>query len=116
MATTLREPPPLPEPNLLQSFGQWLRQPGFIAATPVLIFFLIGFVGPLVIVLGFSFVPERTFGFNGDWTVENYVHILSESYYISFLWSFGLAAATVVCCLMISSTVSYGLALSRIHI
>ena len=110
MATTLREPPPLPEPNLLQSFGQWLRQPGFIAATPVLIFFLIGFVGPLVIVLGFSFVPERTFGFNGDWTVENYVHILSESYYISFLWSFGLAAATVVCCLMISYPVSYGLA------
>ncbi len=102
--------PELREPSALRQFGQWLRNPGFISASPILIFFLIGFVGPLVIVLGFSFVPERSFGFQGDWTVENYVHIVSESYWISFVWSFGLAAATVVCCLLISYPVSYGLA------
>jgi len=112
MASTLDAPtpPPLPQPTWLQSLGQWLRQPGFISASPVLIFFLIGFVGPLVIVLGFSFLPERTFGFQGDWTVDNYVHILSESYWIPFVWSFGLATATVACCLLISYPVSYGLA------
>ena len=103
-------PPELRESSALRQFGQWLRNPGFISASPILIFFLIGFVGPLVIVLGFSFVPERSFGFQGDWTVENYVHIVSESYWISFVWSFGLAAATVVCCLLISYPVSYGLA------
>jgi spermidine/putrescine transport system permease protein len=113
MATTIDKtspPPLLPQPTALQSFGLWLRQPGFLTATPILIFFLAGFVGPLVIVLGFSFLPERTFGFHGEWTVENYVHILTESYYISFLWSFGLATATVACCLLISYPVSYGLA------
>jgi len=112
MTTTsgVSRPPELRQPNVLQHVGQWLRNPGFISASPTLIFFLIGFVGPLIIVLGFSFVPERTFGFHGDWTVENYVHIISESYWISFAWSFGLAAATVVCCLLIAYPVSYGLA------
>lgn len=110
MASTLDTSAPLPQPGPLRSLGQWLRQPGFLTASPVLLFFLIGFVGPLLIVLGFSFVPERTFGFHGEWTFDNYAHILSESYYISFLWSFGLAAATVVCCLLISYPVSYGLA------
>ena len=103
-------PPELRQQSALQLFCQWLRNPGFVSASPILIFFLIGFVGPLVIVLGFSFVPERTFGFHGDWTVDNYVHVVSESYWISFAWSFGLAAATVLCCLLISYPVSYGIA------
>jgi spermidine/putrescine transport system permease protein len=112
MATIIdKSPPPaLPQPTTLQSIGLWLRQPGFLTATPILLLFLAGFVGPLVIVLGFSFLPERTFGFHGEWTVDNYVHILTESYYISFVWSFGLATATVACCLLISYPVSYGLA------
>ena len=103
-------PPELRQQSALQLFCQWLRNPGFVSASPILIFFLIGFVGPLVIVLGFSVVPERTFGFHGDWTVDNYVHVVSESYWISFAWSFGLAAATVLCCLLISYPVSYGIA------
>ena len=112
MAASLETPaqPALPQPGVLESFGLWLRQPGFLTASPILIFFLIGFIGPLIIVLGFSFIPERTFGFHGEWTVDNYVRIVTESYYISFLWSFGLAAATVACCLLISYPVSYGLA------
>ena len=70
-------------------------------ATPVLIFFLIGFVGPLVIVLAFSFTPERTFDLGAGFTTENYEHIFTESYYISFIWSFALAGLTVACNLMI---------------
>ena len=110
MATSLETPAPLSQPGVLRSFGLWLRQPGVLTASPILIFFLIGFVGPLIIVLGFSFVPEHTFGFHGEWTGDNYIRIITGSYYISFLWSFGLAAATVACCLLISYPVSYGLA------
>ena len=101
--------PPILEPTVSQKIINWFRQPGVVTASPILIFFLIGFVGPLLIVLGFSFIPERTFGFQGEWTVDNYVHIISESYYISFLWSFGLAAATVACCLLVSYPIAYGL-------
>ena len=101
--------PPILEPTIPQKLINWFRQPGVVTASPILIFFLIGFVGPLLIVLGFSFIPERTFGFQGEWTVDIYVHIISESYYISFLWSFGLAAATVACCLLVSYPIAYGL-------
>ena len=105
--------PPVPMRRRLGPLGHlggWFRQAGLLCASPVLLFFLIGFVGPLVIVLGFSFVPGRTFGFHGEWTVENYERIFAEGYYVSFAWSFGLAALTVVCNLLISYPIAYGLA------
>ncbi|MGD9537046.1 MAG: ABC transporter permease [Alphaproteobacteria bacterium] len=110
--TGLAEPqtPALRRPSPLGQLGAWLRQAGLLCATPVLVFFLIGFVGPLVIVFGFSFVPERTFGFHSDWTVDNYRRMFTEGYYIPFLWSFGLASVTVVCNLLISYPIAYGLA------
>ena len=87
----------------------WLRSPGVLSATPVLVFFLIGFVGPLVIVLAFSFTPERTFDLGAGFTTENYERIFTESYYISFIWSFALAGVTVACNLLIGYPIAYGL-------
>lgn len=100
----------LPRPGALSPLLGWLRSPGALNATPIFAFFLIGFVGPLVIVLGFSFTPERTFGLGSAFTTENYEHIFSESYYISFVWSFALAGLTVTCNLMIGYPIAYGLA------
>ena len=56
----------------------WLCSAGVLSATPVLVFFLIGFVGPLVIVLAFSFTPERTFDLGAGFTTENYERIFTE--------------------------------------
>ena len=100
----------LPRPGALSPLLGWLRSPGALNATPIFAFFLIGFVGPLVIVLGFSFAPERTFGLGSAFTTENYEHIFSESYYISFVWSFTLAGLTVACNLLIGYPIAYGLA------
>lgn len=100
----------LPRPGVFAPFLGWLRSPGVLNAAPILAFFLIGFVGPLVIVLGFSFAPARTFGLGGAFTTENYEHIFSESYYISFVWSFALAGLTVACNLLIGYPIAYGLA------
>ena len=88
----------------------WLCSAGVLSATPVLVFFLIGFVGPLVIVLAFSFTPERTFDLGAGFTTENYERIFTESYYISFIWSFALAGVTVACNLLIGYPIAYGLA------
>ena len=103
-ATTIRQP----------GFGSlllgWLRSAGVLSATPVLIFFVIGFVGPLVIVLAFSFIPARTFDLGAGFTTDNYEHIFTESYYISFIWSFALAGLTVACNLLIGYPIAYGLA------
>ena len=102
-ATTIRQPG---AGSLLLG---WLCSAGVLSATPVLVFFLIGFVGPLVIVLAFSFTPERTFDLGAGFTTENYERIFTESYYISFIWSFALAGVTVACNLLIGYPIAYGL-------
>src|SRR5262245_4502909 len=82
---------------------------GFRAALPVLIFLLIGFAAPLLAVIGFSFMPPRTFGLAQQPTLENYVTIFESTSYISLLWSLGLAVATVLILIVISYPVAYGL-------
>lgn len=82
---------------------------GFRAALPVLIFLLVGFAAPLLAVIGFSFMPARTFGLGHAPTFENYVTIFDSTTYISLLWSLGLASATVLILIVVSYPVAYGL-------
>lgn len=82
---------------------------GLKAALPVVVFLLIGFAAPLLAVIGFSFMPPRTFALNGEPTLENYVTIYESTTYISLLWSLGLAAATVVILIVICYPVAYGM-------
>ena len=44
----------------------------------------------LMAVVGFSFMPPRTFGLAGQPTLENYVTIFESTSYISLLWSLGM--------------------------
>lgn len=83
---------------------------GAKCAIPIGILFLVAFIAPLLIVLGFSFLPERTFGFTGELTLENYEHFFTEGYYSTFLWTFGLAFAATCLCIIIGYPVAYGLA------
>ena len=111
MADSAQVPTPaIRQPSTLSLLLGWLRSPGVLSATPVLIFFVIGFVGPLVIVLGFSFTAPRTFDLGAGFTTQNYTHIFTETYYISFIWSFALAGLTVACNLLIGYPIAYGLA------
>ena len=89
---------------------RWLMQPGVRAAVPISILLLLGFIGPLLMVTGYSFMPPRTFSLTGTPTLANFISIISDSYYISFLWSVGLAAITVLILLVICYPVSYGMA------
>ena len=82
---------------------------GLKTALPVIIFLLIGFAAPLLAVIGFSFMPPRTFTLNGQPTFENYITIYDSTTYISLLWSLGLAAATVVILIVICYPVAYGM-------
>ena len=79
------------------------------SALPVIVFLLVGFAAPLLAVIGFSFMPPRTFGFSGQPTFENYITIFDSTTYISLVWSLGLAAATVVLLVIICYPVAYGL-------
>jgi spermidine/putrescine transport system permease protein len=82
---------------------------GLRSALPVVLFLLVGFAAPLLAVIGFSFMPPRTFGLHHPPTLENYVTIFESTSYISLLWSLGMATATVVILILVSYPVAYGL-------
>lgn len=92
------------------SLGAWIRQPGTLCSIPMLTFLLLGFIAPLLLVVGFSVMPPRTFDFAHLPTLENFSHILGQSYYRSFLWAFGLAFVTVVILQIICYPLAYGMA------
>jgi len=90
--------------------GEWLRQPGVLVALPTTLFLLVGFAGPLVIVLVYSFMPPRTFSMFQAPTLANFVSVVTDSYYISFYWSFALATVTVGLLLLVCYPIAYGMA------
>jgi len=84
--------------------------PGRRHAVPLILFLLIGFAAPLLAVIGFSFIPARTFALWQPWSFDNYVEIFNSTSYLSFLWSLGLAAVTVLILALICYPIAYGLA------
>ncbi len=88
----------------------WRLGAGPATALPLILFLVIGFAAPLMAVIGFSFMPERTFGLWQTPGLGNYVTVFTGSSYISFLWSLGLAALTVILLALICYPVAYGLA------
>jgi spermidine/putrescine transport system permease protein len=97
-------------PRWRTKVGEWLRQPGLLAALPTTLFLLVGFAGPLVIVTVYSFMPSGTFSMFQAPTLANFVSVVTESYYISFFWSFALATLTVGLLLLICYPIAYGMA------
>lgn len=87
-----------------------LRPPGLLCSLPLLTLLLLGFVAPLTVVAGYSFMPARTFELTQLPTLENYITIVNQSYYRSFLWAFGLAVTTVIILLLICYPLAYGMA------
>jgi len=90
--------------------SRWLKQPGVLAALPASLFLIIGFAGPLLLVVGYSFMPSKTFSLLQAPTIENYTSIINDSYYISFFWSLTMALTTVVLLFIICYPIAYGMA------
>jgi len=82
---------------------------GFTWSLPVWILLTIGFVGPLIIVVFFSFLPPGTFGYSGALTLTNYGDIVSQGYLRSYFLSFLLAVATVILTIVFAYPVAYTL-------
>jgi spermidine/putrescine transport system permease protein len=94
----------------MAGFGSPRKHQGPLNSVPVLLFLAVGFVAPLLAVIGYSFMPERTFGLFQAPTLENYENVFASTSYISFLWSLGLATLTVTILALICYPVAYGLA------
>lgn len=87
----------------------WRLRAGPANAVPIILFLLIGFAAPLAAVIGYSVMPPRTFGLWQAPTLDNYESVFNSTSYISFLWSLGLAAVTVLLLALICYPVAYGL-------
>jgi spermidine/putrescine transport system permease protein len=88
----------------------WRLRAGPANSVPIILFLLIGFAAPLAAVIGYSFMPPRSFGLLQTPTLSNYDTVFNSTSYISFLWSLGLAALTVILLALICYPVAYGLA------
>ena len=83
---------------------------GFIASAPFALLMLFGFVVPLLCVVWFGFMPSKSFSLLHLPSLENYVTIFTHTYYKSFLWSVGLALATVAILLVICYPLAFAIA------
>jgi spermidine/putrescine transport system permease protein len=88
----------------------WIKQPGVLAAIPASVFLLVGFAGPLAMVIGYSFMPAKTFSLLQSPTIENYVSVITDSFYLSFYWSLLLASIATVLLFFITYPIAYGMA------
>lgn len=88
----------------------WLRQPGTLAALPTIVFLTVGFIGPLLLVFAYSLMPANTFSLAHTPTLENYIAVVTQNYYVSLVWSLLLAVITVVILLAVCYPMAYGMA------
>ena len=79
----------------------WKMSGGLVSALPILVLLILGFVGPMILVLVYSFMPRGSFSIRETPSVENYVDIIEQDFYLSFGWSLLLALIAVVILLVI---------------
>lgn len=79
----------------------WKMSGGLVSALPIIVLLILGFGGPMVLVLIYSFMPRGSFSIRKSPSIENYVDIVEQNFYLSFSWSLFLAVITVVILLAI---------------
>lgn len=86
------------------SFMHKLRElpAGMWCAAPIGVLLVCGFLAPLVMVLLFSFMPRGSFTPFGTPTLENYIDIFTQKFYISFGWSLFLAFISTAILMVVS--------------
>lgn len=90
----------------------WTWSEGLVSALPIMLLLTLGFFGPMVLVLIYSFMPRGSFSLGHAPTLQNYVDIVEQSFYISFGWSLFLALISVVILLLVCYPLA--LALKRV--
>ena len=87
-----------------------LRRAGLLSSLPILALLAMVFIAPLLVVIGFSIMPTKTFSLLQVPTLENFAIIAGETYYMSLLWSLGLSAWTVLFLLAICYPLAFAMA------
>lgn len=91
-----------PSTRAAASFRIGALPTGFWCALPLLMLLLLGFVAPMIMVGLYSFMPRGSFSPWGTPTLENYIDIVEQNFYISFGWSLWLAFLSTLILLIVS--------------
>lgn len=85
---------------------------GARCAIPVYVLLGLGFLAPLLAIIGFSFATPRGFDAFRTFTLANYAEILNpaNTVWTSFVWSLVLAGLTVAILTIVAYPIAYGLA------
>ena len=90
----------------------WKMSEGLVSALPIIVLLVLGVFGPMALVLIYSFMPRGSFTIRRMPSIENYVDIIEQNFYISFGWSLFIALISVVILLAICYPLA--LALKRV--
>lgn len=88
-----------------------LLSAGARCAIPVAVLLGIGFLAPLVAILGYSFATPRSFLVFRSFTLENFGAIFdpANTVWMSFVWSCGFALFTVAILAVVAYPIAYGM-------
>lgn len=92
-----------------ERWRHWASQPGVLAAAPICLLLLAGFVAPLALVTAFAFMPPHSFSLLQVPTLANFIEIVRDSYYLSFLASLYLAGLTVLILLVVCYPIAFAM-------
>ncbi|GLK72024.1 ABC transporter permease [Ancylobacter dichloromethanicus] len=84
---------------------------GARCALPVALLLGIGFLAPLVAILGYAFATPRSFDVFSSFTLANFATLFdpANTVWLSFFWSCGLALFTVAILAVVAYPIAYGL-------
>ncbi|MFT5274945.1 MAG: spermidine/putrescine transport system permease protein [Saprospiraceae bacterium] len=86
------------------------RRLGVMSSLPISLLLLVCFIAPLVVIAGFSIMPQRVFSLMNMPDFSSFLEIASQGYYKSLLWSLGLALLSTVSLFVICWPLAFGMA------
>src|SRR5699024_1621317 len=83
---------------------------GYFGATPLSLLLAVFFIGPLLLILAFSFMPSGTFSIFHPPTLDQYRIYFGAGYYHSLLWSLGLGFVATAVSFILCYPLAYAMA------
>lgn len=82
---------------------------GFLSALPIVVVLCLSFIAPLIVVAGFSIMPQKVFSLANVPDFSAYMTFLTQGYWKSLAWSLGMAFASTLILFVISWPLAFAM-------
>ncbi|HMB76166.1 MAG TPA: ABC transporter permease [Kiloniellaceae bacterium] len=83
---------------------------GLLSALPLVVVLVLSFIAPLLVVAGFSIMPQKVFSLINMPDFSSYLVIVNHGYWKSLAWSLGMAFVATVILFLISWPLAFAMA------